>query len=70
MKLLVMQFPQISRHIIPLWSKHSPQHPVLKHPQSMFSPCPRLLVNFRNETKSDQFPETRNKVKLSLCLIN
>jgi hypothetical protein len=34
MKLLIMQFPPISRHIIPLWSKYSPQHPVLKHPQS------------------------------------
>jgi hypothetical protein len=28
-----MQFPPISCHIIPLWSKYSPQHPVLKHPQ-------------------------------------
>jgi hypothetical protein len=23
---------------VPLWSKYSPQHPVLKHPQSMFLP--------------------------------
>jgi hypothetical protein len=36
MKLIIMQFPSISRHIIPLWSKYSPQHSVLKHPQSMF----------------------------------
>jgi hypothetical protein len=36
MKLLIMQLPQISRHIIPLWSKYSPQHPLLKHPQSVF----------------------------------
>jgi hypothetical protein len=27
-----------SYHFIPLRSKHSPQHPVLKHPQSMFLP--------------------------------
>jgi hypothetical protein len=38
MKLLIMQFPPNSRHIIPLRSKYSPQHPVLKHPQSMFLP--------------------------------
>jgi hypothetical protein len=38
MKLLIMQFPQISRHFISLRSKYSPQHPVLKHPQSMFLP--------------------------------
>jgi hypothetical protein len=38
MKLLIIQIPPISRHIIPLWSKYSPQHPVLKHPQSMFLP--------------------------------
>jgi hypothetical protein len=35
MKLLVMQFSPISRHVIFLPSKYSPQHPVLKHPQSM-----------------------------------
>jgi hypothetical protein len=29
-----MQFPPVSRHIIPLRSKYSPQHPVLKHPQT------------------------------------
>jgi hypothetical protein len=27
-----------SRHLIPLRSKYPPQHPVLKHPQSMFLP--------------------------------
>jgi hypothetical protein len=31
-----MQFTPPSRHFIPLWSKYSPQHPVLKHPQFMF----------------------------------
>jgi hypothetical protein len=31
-----MQFLPISRHIIPLWSKYSRQHPVLQHTQSMF----------------------------------
>jgi hypothetical protein len=42
MKLLVMQFPPTSRHLISLRSKYSPQHPVLKHPQSVFLPwCQR-----------------------------
>jgi hypothetical protein len=30
-----MNFSPISRHFISLRSKYSPQHPVLKHPQSM-----------------------------------
>jgi hypothetical protein len=33
-----MQFSPTSHHVIPLRSKYSPQHPVLKHPQSMFLP--------------------------------
>jgi hypothetical protein len=33
MKLLIMQFSPTSYHFIPLWSKYSPQHPALKHPQ-------------------------------------
>jgi hypothetical protein len=32
-----MQFSPPSYHFMPLRSKHSPQHPVLKHPESMFS---------------------------------
>jgi hypothetical protein len=37
-----MYFCPPSRHFIPLWSKYSPQHPVLKHPQSMLFPkCQR-----------------------------
>jgi hypothetical protein len=38
MKLLIMQFSPMSCHFIPLWSKYSPQHLVLKHPKSMFLP--------------------------------
>jgi hypothetical protein len=30
-----LQFSPTSRHFISLRSKYSPQHPVLKHPQSM-----------------------------------
>jgi hypothetical protein len=37
-KLHIMQFSPISRHFISLRSKYSPQHPVLKHPQSTFFP--------------------------------
>jgi hypothetical protein len=35
MKLLIKQFPPISRHIIPLRSKYCSQDHVLKHPQSI-----------------------------------
>jgi hypothetical protein len=35
MKLLIMQFSPISNHFISLQSKYSPQHPVLKHTQSV-----------------------------------
>jgi hypothetical protein len=35
---LTMQFSPISCYFIPLWSKYPSQHPVLKHPQSMFLP--------------------------------
>jgi hypothetical protein len=38
MKLLIMQFSAISRHFISLRSRYSPQHPVIKHPQSVFLP--------------------------------
>jgi hypothetical protein len=37
-KLLVMQFSPLSCQLIPLRSRHVPQHPVLKHPQSVFPP--------------------------------
>jgi hypothetical protein len=33
MKLLIMQFSLASCHFISFWSKYSPQHPILKHPQ-------------------------------------
>jgi hypothetical protein len=32
-----MQFPPVFRHVSPPQSKYSAQHPVPKHPQSMFS---------------------------------
>jgi hypothetical protein len=38
MKLLIMQSSPASCHFLPLRSKYSPQCPVLRHFQSMFSP--------------------------------
>jgi hypothetical protein len=38
MKHFTTQFSPASCHFISLRSKYSPQHPVLKHPQSMFLP--------------------------------
>jgi len=37
-KLLIMQSSPISRHSISLRSEHSPRHPVLKHPRTVFFP--------------------------------
>jgi hypothetical protein len=34
----MMQFSPTSYHFVHLRSKYSPQHPALKHPQSMFLP--------------------------------
>jgi hypothetical protein len=42
MKLLIMQFSPTSCHFIPLRTKYSAQHPVLKHRLSLFPPyCQR-----------------------------
>jgi hypothetical protein len=32
-----MQLSPLSRHFIPFWSKYSPQHLVLKHPQFTYT---------------------------------
>jgi hypothetical protein len=45
MQILVMQFSPPSRHSIPLWSKYSPQHLVLKHPQFMNTASRTILKN-------------------------
>jgi hypothetical protein len=37
-KVVIMQFSATSCHLIPLQSRYSPQHLVLKHPQSVFVP--------------------------------
>jgi hypothetical protein len=36
MKFLIMQSSPASHHFFPLRSRYSPQHPILKHPQSVF----------------------------------
>jgi hypothetical protein len=38
MKLPVVQLSPFSRYFIPVRSKYSPQHPVVKHPQSVLFP--------------------------------
>jgi len=38
MKFLVVKSSPASCHFLPLSSKYSPQHPVLRHPQSVFFP--------------------------------
>jgi hypothetical protein len=38
MKLLLMQFSPASHHFLPLRSKYSPQHSVLKRTPSVFFP--------------------------------
>jgi hypothetical protein len=49
MKLLIMQFPPISRHFTSLRFKYSPQHPVIKRLQSVF---PLMLdTKFRTHTE-------------------
>jgi hypothetical protein len=47
MKLLVIQFPTLSHHFNPLQSKYSSQHPVFKHPQSMFHTSFTPIQNHR-----------------------
>jgi hypothetical protein len=48
MKLLIMQFPSVSRHFIPPRSKYSPQHPVLKHPQLSGIQASETLIQSTN----------------------
>jgi hypothetical protein len=45
MKLLIMQFPPLSCHFIPLRTKYSPQHPVLKHPFRIFKDKKAITKN-------------------------
>jgi hypothetical protein len=40
-----VQFSPVSRHFISLQNKYSPQHPLLKHPQS------RSEIKFRTHTE-------------------
>jgi len=37
MHLIVVKFHVFLTFPIPLWTKYSPQHPVLEHPQPVFS---------------------------------
>jgi len=46
MKLLIMQFSPPSSYFLSLMSKYSLQHPVLKHPQSMFFPQDESILYY------------------------
>jgi hypothetical protein len=76
MKLLIMQFSLASCYFIPLRSKYSHEHPVLKHPQSMFlSECERpsvtpiqncdCLWDLRFSRRCDYVP--KENTSISLC---
>jgi hypothetical protein len=45
MKLLIMQVSPTCCHLIPLRSKYSPQHPVLKHPQPRYHKQKASVIN-------------------------
>jgi hypothetical protein len=58
MKLFIMQYSSASPHFLPLTSKYSPQHSVLKHPQSMFFPYCDITLHVH----------TKAQVKLRFCM--
>jgi hypothetical protein len=49
-KILISQFSPLSHHFIPLRSKYSPHHPVLKHP-SVYFPLLISETNFHTHTE-------------------
>jgi hypothetical protein len=51
-----MHFSPFSRHLIPLRPKYPPQHPVLKHPQSM------------NEYNNPSFATMFQRALLNTCI--
>jgi hypothetical protein len=51
MKLPIMQFSPSLHYFIPLRSKYSPQHPVLKHPHSVCALPLMLETKFHTHTK-------------------
>jgi hypothetical protein len=54
MKLLIMQSSPASRHFLPLRSKYSPQHPVLKQPQlcSSFSVIDQVQHEYKKQVNT------------------
>jgi hypothetical protein len=58
-----MQLSPSSHHFISLRAKYSPQHPLLKHPQSMFlswyqRPRFTLIQNHRQNYSSKHYPNS------------
>jgi hypothetical protein len=73
MKPLIMQLSPLSRHIIPLLSKYPPQHPVLKHPQSIIIGFCVLLcssLNVRAKLHAQIEPQIANRAFDSLRELN
>jgi hypothetical protein len=54
MTLLIMQSSLSSRHFLPLESKYSPEHPVLRHPPSVFLPSFLRVWNVRGAALEEQ----------------
>jgi hypothetical protein len=51
MKLLIMQFPPTSCHLIPIRSKYSPHHSVLKHRQLSLTVRDQVSHSYRTTGK-------------------
>jgi len=60
MKLLIMRSSPASRHFLPHRSKYSPQHPVFRHPQTMFFPLCELVSHIYKTTGKMQFCVFKN----------
>jgi hypothetical protein len=60
-----MQFSPTSRHFISLWSKYSPQHPVLKHPQVI---CLLTFLNTLDIKKITNICQNQNEHSAKECI--
>jgi hypothetical protein len=73
MKNLIMSFAKTTYYFIPIRFKYSPQHPVLKHPHSMFSLNIRDQVSHSYNTTGEiieKHIEQEEKVKDTVCVQN
>jgi hypothetical protein len=56
--LLIMKFCSLSCYLVPLRPKYSPQHPILKQPQSTFRP----------QCQRPSFTPIKKQAKLWFCV--